>query len=110
MSAYIVILIGLSAAVVLIGIYGYIDYMSDRHVSDMYTGLRDMMESIKERLRILEDTVEAMNKAETATRKETASNIMQDEKPHLQAPKVSKPQKVTLTEPMNIITNKEIKL
>ena len=32
MSAYIVILIGLSAAVVLIGIYGYIDYMSDRHV------------------------------------------------------------------------------
>ena len=48
MSAYIVILIGLSAAVVLIGIYGYIDYMSDRHVSDMYTGLRDMMESLKE--------------------------------------------------------------
>lgn len=64
MSAYIVILIGLSSAIVLIGVYGYLDYMSGRHVSDMYTGLRDMMESIKERLRILEDTVEAMKRSE----------------------------------------------
>ena len=100
MSAYIVILIGLSAAVVLIGIYGYIDYMSDRHVSDMYTGLRDMMESIKERLRILEDKVEEMN--ETGVKLDRMEN-------EYKSP-ISKKKKTVISEPMNIITNKEIKL
>ena len=100
MSAYIVILIGLSVAVVLIGIYGYIDYMSDRHVSDMYTGLRDMMESIKERLRILEDKVEEMNK----------TGVKLDRMENEYKSPISETKKTVISEPMNIITDKEIKL
>ena len=100
MSAYIVILIGLSAAVVLIGIYGYIDYMSDRHVSDMYTGLRDMMESIKVRLRILEDKVEEMNK----------TGVKLDRMENEYKSPISETKKTVISEPMNIIADKEIKL
>ena len=100
MSAYIVILIGLSAAGVLIGIYGYIDYMSDRHVSDMYTGLRDMMESIKERLRILEDKVEEMNK----------TGVKLDRMENEYKSPISETKKTVISEPMNIIADKEIKL
>lgn len=126
MSAYIVILIGLSSAIVLIGVYGYLDYMSGRHVSDMYTGLRDMMESIKERLRILEDTVEAMKRsekevAEIANRVSSSivnevSNVITDKVSNMETPKETKLEipecktapetklkKVIITEPIDVV-------
>lgn len=62
MNAYYVILIGLTSAIVLIAVYAYVDYMSGRHISDMYNGLRGMMDGLKERIRILEDTVKDMEK------------------------------------------------
>ena len=77
MTAYHVILAGLTASVVLIVVYGYIDYMSDRHLCDMYTGLRDMMDSIKERLRILEDTVEVMKRTDEGLREKEEQRIQE---------------------------------
>ena len=47
MNAYYVILIGLTSAIVLIAVYAYVDYMSGRHISDMYNGLRGMMDGLK---------------------------------------------------------------
>ena len=66
MNAYYVILIGLTSAIVLIAVYDYVDYMSGRHISDMYNGLRGMMDGLKERIRILEDTVKDMEKRNEA--------------------------------------------
>ena len=77
MTAYHVILAGLTASVVLIVVYGYIDYMSDRHLCDMYTGLRDMMDSIKDRLRILEDTVEVMKRTDEELREKEEQRIQE---------------------------------
>lgn len=77
MTAYHVILAGLTTSVVLIVVYGYIDYMSDRHLCDMYTGLRDMMDSIKERLRILEDTVEVMKRTDEELREKEEQRIQE---------------------------------
>lgn len=129
MNAYYVILIGLSASVVLIGVYGYIDYMSDRHISDMYTGLRDMMDSIKERLRILEDAVAAMDgkaKSEEVknksiedtpekTKKElqkmnVQSNTSSDDNNLFQYKKSTNIKKVTITEPIDVMLDKDLKL
>ena len=111
MSIYVIELVGLSAAVILIGVYGYIDYMSDRHLCDMYTGLRDMFESLKERLRILEDTVEVMKNAnERMKTEEHVSNCnpgtinLND----LVPPVSDKWNKVKFSEPMDIVTDKDI--
>ena len=111
MSIYVIELVGLSAAVILIGVYGYIDYMSDRHLCDMYTGLRDMFESLKERLRILEDTVEVMkNTNERMKAEEFVSNCnpgtinLNDWVPLVS----DKWNKVKFSEPMDILTDKDI--
>ena len=98
MTAYHVILIGLTASVVLIGVYGYIDYMSDRHMCDMYTGLRDMMDSIKERLRILEDTVESMKRLEVEK--------VPEDNPNSNEMHFEKKNKVVISEPMDLIDPK----
>ena len=123
MSIYVIELVGLSAAVILIGVYGYIDYMSDRHLCDMYTGLRDMFESLKERLRILEDTVEVMkNTNERMKAEEFVSNNERMKAEEFVSncnpgtinlndwvPLVSdKCNKVKFSEPMDIVTEKDI--
>ena len=66
----------------------------------MYTGLRDMMESIKERLRILEDKVEEMNK----------TGVKLDRMENEYKSPISETKKTVISEPMNIIADKEIKL
>ena len=72
MNAYIVMLIGLISATILISVYGYLDYREGGHVEDMYNGLRKTIDTLKERLRILEDTVNAMNR--DGIKMETTSN------------------------------------
>lgn len=127
MSIYVIELVGLSAAVILIGVYGYIDYMSDRHLCDMYTGLRDMFESLKERLRILEDTVEAMKSTGDRMKAEDTVEVMKNTNERMKAeefvsncnpgtinlndwvPLVSdKWNKVKFSEPMDIVTDEDI--
>lgn len=111
MSIYVIELVGLSAAVILIGVYGYIDYMSDRHLCDMYTGLRDMFESLKERLRILEDTVEAMKRTGDRMKAEEFVSNCNPGTINLNdwVPLVSdKCNKVKFSEPMDIVTDKDI--
>ena len=111
MSIYVIELVGLSAAVILIGVYGYIDYMSDRHLCDMYTGLRDMFESLKERLRILEDTVEVMKNTNDRMKAEEFVSNSNPGTINLNdwVPLVSdKGNKVKFSEPMDIVTDKDI--
>lgn len=59
---WIIVCIGLVSAMVCIAIYGYVDYMSDTHLCDMYEGFRDMMEVLKERVKLLEDEVKRMER------------------------------------------------
>ena len=110
MNAYVVILIGLTSAMVLIGVYGYIDYMSGRHISDMYSGLRGMMDSLKERIRILEDTVESMKRnGDREIMKDMPKNApeeTQKESPFSGTVCLEKKERVTITEPMDVIDPK----
>ena len=111
MSIYVIELVGLLAAVILIGVYGYIDYMSDRHLCDMYNGLRKTIDALKERLRILEDTVEVMkNTNDRMKAEEFVSNCnpgtinLND----LVPPVSDKWNKVKFSEPMDIVTDEDI--
>ena len=59
---WIIVCIGLVSVMVCIAVYGYVDYMSDTHLCVMYNGLRDMMEVLKERVKLLEDEVKRMER------------------------------------------------
>ena len=59
---WIIVCIGLVSAMVCIAVYGYVDYMSGTHLCDMYDGLRDMIEVLKERMKLLEDEVKRMER------------------------------------------------
>ena len=59
---WIIVCIGLVSAMVCIAVYGYVDYMSDTHLCDMYEGLRDRREVVKERVKLLEDEVKRMER------------------------------------------------
>lgn len=56
----IIVLIGLVAALVAALAYAYLDYMSGRHLAAMYSGIKSMIYTLKERMEILERTVKAM--------------------------------------------------
>lgn len=57
---WIIVLVGLIAALIAALAYAYFDYMQGRRVTAMYSGIKYMMETLKERMRILEDTVKVM--------------------------------------------------
>ena len=57
---WIIVLIGLTAALAAALVYAYLDYMEGRRVTAMYKGIKYMMETLKERMKVLEDTVRAM--------------------------------------------------
>ena len=56
----IIVLIGLVAALAAALVYAYLDYMSGRHLAVMYSGIKSMIYTLKERMEILERTVKAM--------------------------------------------------
>ena len=56
----IIVLIGLVAALAAALVYAYLDYMSGSHLAAMYSGIKSMIYTLKERMEILERTVKAM--------------------------------------------------
>ena len=106
MNAYYVILIGLTSAIVLIAVYAYVDYMSGRHISDMYNGLRGMMDGLKERIRILEDTVKDMEKRNEAIKIDEDGQKAPAVSPDAGAVCLEKKKRTTISQPTDLIEPK----